>query len=202
MAGSQDDDTTRFGVGPTGDEQSPSAGTTREPLISGDPLGLGKTPSPDAPSREARPKIVSLLGEFFRMSRSTAILLVAFVVVGAVYLVVRDDPVVRVGSPSGPSTSESTETSSVTPSEATPSGQTATEATSALTPSEATSAQSTRSGDTTVSTAVVPQQQTATAVPTPGDAGQQQAPAQQQQQAPAQQQQDSPADNSGATGSP
>ncbi|KAA0917080.1 hypothetical protein [Dietzia sp. ANT_WB102] len=196
MAGSQDDDTARFGVEPTGDEQSPSAGTTREPLISGDPLGLGKATSPDAPSRKARPKFISLLGEFFRMSRSTAILLVAFVVVGAVYLFVRDDPVVRVGTPSGPSTSEPTATTSVTPSEATPSDQTATEATSALTSSAATSAESTQSGDTTVSIAPPPQQQqTATAVPTPGDAGQQQAPAQQQQQ-------DSPADNSGATGSP
>ena len=195
MAGSQDDDTARFGVGPTGDEQSPSAGTTREPLISGDLLGLGKAPAPDAASRKARPKFISLLGEFFRMSRNTAILLVVFVVVGAVYLVVRDDPVVRVGTSSGPSTSEPTATTSVAPTEATPSDQTATEATSALTSSAATSAESTQSGDTTVSTAPPPQQQTATAVPTPGDAGQQQAPARQLQQ-------DSPADDFGATGSP
>ena len=198
MAGSQDDDTARFEVESTGEEQlSSSAATGKEPLITGDPLGLGKTPPPDAPSREAWPKIVSLLAEFFRMSRTTAILLIAFVVIGALYLVVREDPVLQVRTPSSPSTSESTGTSSATPSEATSSGQAPTEATSASASSAEASDEPTQAEDTTASTAAPQGQQAPTAVPMPGDAGrQQQAPAQEQPQ------QEAPADGFGATGSP
>jgi len=59
-----------------------------------DPLGLGGTPPPGAPSRHPRPKVLSLLGEFFKMSRTTAVLLTAFVLASVVYLLVREDPVV------------------------------------------------------------------------------------------------------------
>lgn len=202
MAGSQDDDTARFEVDPAGDEQaSPSAATGEGPLITGDPLGLGKTPPPDAPSRKARPKIVALLGEFFRMSRATAILLIAFVVISALYLVVRENPVLQVRAPSGPATSESTGTTSATPSGATSSGQTPTEETSVSASSEDDSDEPTQSEatDGTTAPSATPQGgQTATVVPTPGDAGQQQAPAQQQQQ----QQQVAPAEAPAGTGSP
>lgn len=71
----------------------------REPLVGSDPLGLGGTTAPDAPSRHPRPRILALLGEFFRMSRTTAVLLAAFLLVGALYLLVREDPVVGFGPP-------------------------------------------------------------------------------------------------------
>ena len=81
--------------------------TTRERT---DPLGLGGVPEADAPSRDPRPRPLALLGEFLRMSRNTAILLAAFVLVGALYLLVKDEPVVNIGTgtpaptaPEGPS---------------------------------------------------------------------------------------------------
>ena len=109
--------------------------TTREPLIGGDPLHLGGATDPDAPSRHPRPRILALLGEFLRMSRTSAILLVAFVLVGALYLLVREDPVVGFGP--GPATSPTApaqpETDPVTPTDAasgtavpTPSGRSTT----------------------------------------------------------------------------
>lgn len=85
-------------------EARPPSGAPREPLIGSDPLGLGGTTDPDAPSRRPRPKFVSLLIEFFRMSRTTAILLVSFVLFGALYLTVKQDPVVGIGTPAGPPT--------------------------------------------------------------------------------------------------
>lgn len=90
MARHRDDDTVRP------DETSPQgAAIDDDPILDRpDPLGLGGTPPPDAPSRRARPRIVALLVEFFRMSRTTAILLGAFVLAGALYLFVRDEPVV------------------------------------------------------------------------------------------------------------
>ncbi len=182
MAGTPDDDTARFELDPTGDEQSPpSTGTADEPLVSGGPLGLGESPPPDSPSRHPRPKILSLLGEFFRMSRATAILLTVFVVVGVLYLIVREDPVVGFGPAPTPTTSGSTETSSATPTEATPTEATPTAATSAATPTAATP-----TGGMSAPTATPQSQQSATGVPAPGGDGQQQAP---QEQAPQQQQQ-------------
>ena len=115
------------------------------------------------------------------MSRTTAILLIAFVVIGAFYLAVREEPVLQVRSPSGPSTSESTGTTSATRSEATSSGQTPTEETSVSAPSKNDSNEPTQSDttdDTTVSSVTPQGGQSATDVPTPDDAGQQQAPAQ------------------------
>lgn len=85
-----------------------------EQVVPDDPLGLGGTPDPDAPSRRPRPRVISLLGEFFRMSRTTAILLAVFVVVGALYLVVRAEPVFQVGTP-GPA--EPTGTAPATPTD-------------------------------------------------------------------------------------
>ena len=77
----------------------PREGATREPLVGSDPLGLTGTTPPDAPSRHPRPRILALLGEFFRMSRATAILLVAFVLIGLLYVLVRENPVVGFGPP-------------------------------------------------------------------------------------------------------
>lgn len=99
------------------DSARTEAATAREPLISGDPLGLGGTTDPDAPSRRPRPKIVSLLGEFFRMSRTTAILLVAFVLVAILYSMVKDDPVARLGTP--PPQTDTAETEPSAPAEGT-----------------------------------------------------------------------------------
>lgn len=74
-----------------------AAGAPKEPLVSGDPLGFGGTSDPDAPSRRPKPKLLSLAGEFLRMSRTTMILLAAFMLVGALYLLVKDEPVVNLG---------------------------------------------------------------------------------------------------------
>ena len=93
MARHRDEDTTRpDGTAPQG------AAIDDDPILDRpDPLGLGGTPPPDAPSRSPKPRIVALLGEFFRMSRTTAILLGAFVLAGVLYLLVRDEPVVAFG---------------------------------------------------------------------------------------------------------
>lgn len=81
----------------------------KEPLISGDPLGLGGEQDPDAPSRRPRPKLLALAGEFLRMSRTTAILLTAFVLVGVLYLVVKEEPAVNL-RPREPAVSSETTT--------------------------------------------------------------------------------------------
>ncbi|MET3859322.1 hypothetical protein ABIE38_000219 [Dietzia sp. 2505] len=141
MAERRDDDTTpddptpdgttpnTASVGELGPEAEDSAraeaATTREPLISGDPLGLGGTTDPDAPSRRPRPKIVSLLGEFFRMSRTTAILLVAFVLIAILYSMVKTDPVVNLRPPGAPITAEEpAPAEGTTPVEGTPTPET------------------------------------------------------------------------------
>lgn len=105
-------------LGPEAEDSARTeAATTREPLISGDPLGLGGTTDPDAPSRRPRPKIVSLLGEFFRMSRTTAILLVAFVLFAMLYSLVKDQPVASFGTP--PPQTDTAETEPPAPAEGT-----------------------------------------------------------------------------------
>ncbi|HJC28915.1 MAG TPA: hypothetical protein H9759_05910 [Candidatus Dietzia intestinipullorum] len=81
-----------------------------------DPLGLGGSPEPDAPSRRSKPALLSLAGEFFRMSRTTAILLAVFLLAGGLYLLVREDPVLNIGR-AGPA--EPTEPATPTPSGAT-----------------------------------------------------------------------------------
>lgn len=93
MARHRDDGTT------PPDETAPQgAAIDDDPILDRpDPLGLGGTPPPDAPSRSPKPRIVALIGEFFRMSRTTAILLGAFVLAGVLYLLVRDEPVVAFG---------------------------------------------------------------------------------------------------------
>lgn len=101
-----------------------------ESLIGGDPLGLGGTTDPDAPSQHPRPKFVSLVVEFFKMSRTTAALLVAFVLLGALYLTVKQDPVVGIGTPSDrPTTTETTpeQPAEQTPDDEVPTGGTDTE---------------------------------------------------------------------------
>lgn len=85
-----------------------------EGAVREDPPGLGEMPEPDAPSRRPRPRVLALLGEFFRMSRTTAILLVAFVMLGSLYLVVRAEPVVQFGTPGS---SEDAETAPEDPTE-------------------------------------------------------------------------------------
>ena len=133
MARHRDDDMTRpDGTAPQG------AAIDDDPILDRpDPLGLGGTPPPDAPSRSPKPRIVALLGEFFRMSRTTAILLGAFVLAGVLYLLVRDEPVVAFGpqpaqdptgtsepaEPSSTPTDQTTETTAPTPSSSpTPTG--------------------------------------------------------------------------------
>lgn len=61
--------------------------------------------------RRSRPEALSILIEFAKMSRTSAILLIAFLLTAALYMVVRQDPVVAFGSPPGPAPtrSESTE---------------------------------------------------------------------------------------------
>lgn len=139
MARHRDDGTT------PPDETAPQgAAIDDDPILDRpDPLGLGGTPPPDAPSRSPKPRIVALLGEFFRMSRTTAILLGAFVLAGVLYLLVRDEPVVAFGpqpardttgtsepaepaepvDPSSTPTDQTTETTAPTPSSSpTPTG--------------------------------------------------------------------------------
>ena len=72
------------------------------------------TTSEDTPAetRRNRPEWVSIVIEFFTMSRSTLVLLIAFVLVAGLYSVVRQDPVVAFNSPPrpDPTQSETTET--------------------------------------------------------------------------------------------
>lgn len=97
MARTGDEDPGRDAAGREAAPRETAA--SREPLVGSDPLGLGGSTAPDAPSRKPKPRVLALLGEFFRMSRTTAVLLTAFVLVGALYLLVREDPVVNFGPP-------------------------------------------------------------------------------------------------------
>lgn len=103
-----------------GGETTAASATAREPLVSGDPLGIGGVPDPDAPSRRPRPKIVSLVGEFFKMSRTTAVLLVSFVLLSMVYAAVKDEPVYTVGPRPVPSQVDVPPEQTPTPSSAEP----------------------------------------------------------------------------------
>lgn len=53
-----------------------------------------------------RSEVLSLIIEFFKMSRTTAVLLIAFVLTAALYMLVRQDPVVAFNSPPRPDTSQ------------------------------------------------------------------------------------------------
>ncbi|MDX2356622.1 hypothetical protein [Dietzia sp. PP-33] len=110
MSERRDDDPTPDRRGPQ-DEVDPRTDPahTRDLQVTGDPLGLGGTPDPDAPSRRPRPRIVSLLGEFFKMSRTTAILLVTFVLVAILYSMVKSEPVLSVRSPAPQATTSESE---------------------------------------------------------------------------------------------
>ncbi|MBB0996999.1 hypothetical protein G6024_07800 [Dietzia maris] len=173
MARHRDDDTVRP------DETSPQgAAIDDDPILDRpDPLGLGGTPPPDAPSRRARPWIVALLVEFFRMSRTTAILLGAFVLAGALYLFVRDEPVVAFRpQPERESTGTSEPAEPVDPS-STPTDQT----TDTTAPTSSSPPIPTGTGSRTTGT-------TATGADgLPGGADQQSPQQQQQQQSPQQQ---------------
>ncbi|MFI8696130.1 hypothetical protein [Dietzia maris] len=153
-----------------------------------DPLGLGGTPPPDAPSRSPKPRIVALLGEFFRMSRTTAILLGAFVLAGVLYLLVRDEPVVAFGpqpaqDPTG--TSEPAEPVDPVDPSSTPTDQT----TDTTAPTSSSPPTPTGTGSRTTGTTVTGG--TATTGPDaeglPGGADQQSPQQQQPQQSPQQQ---------------
>ena len=184
MARHRDDDTVRP------DETSPQgAAIDDDPILDRpDPLGLGGTPPPDAPSRRARPWIVALLVEFFRMSRTTAILLGAFVLAGVLYLLVRDEPVVAFGpqpaqDPTG--TSEPAEPAEPVDPSSTPTDQT----TETTAPTPSSSPTPTGTGSRTTSTTVTGG--TATTGPDaegfPGGADPQAPQQQQPQQSPQQQ---------------
>ncbi|MDV8000827.1 hypothetical protein [Rhodococcus sp. IEGM 1408] len=164
-------------------EGEPTTSTTPpQPVVSGDPLGLLGMPEPDAPSRRPRPKIVSLLGEFFKMSRTTAILLVTFVLVSILYSMVKDAPVLRVGPPPVP-------TQTLVPSEqVTPSPSTE-QATETSVPTEPTTSAPTEL--TTEDPESLSRQTTTPSSDRLGSRTTQQAPqgTQQQQQAPQQQEQ-------------
>ncbi|MBB1013994.1 hypothetical protein [Dietzia kunjamensis] len=153
-----------------------------------DPLGLGGTPPPDAPSRSPKPRIIALLGEFFRMSRTTAILLGAFVLAGVLYLLVRDEPVVAFGpqpaqDPTG--TSEPAEPAEPVDPSSTPTDQT----TDTTAPTSSSPPTPTGTGSRTTGTTVTGG--TATTGPDaeglPGGADQQSPQQQQPQQSPQQQ---------------
>ncbi|WP_407335785.1 hypothetical protein [Dietzia kunjamensis] len=173
MARHRDDGTT------PPDETTPQgAAIDDDPILDRpDPLGLGGTPPPDAPSRSPKPRIVALLGEFFRMSRTTAILLGAFVLVGVLYLLVRDEPVVAFGpQPARDTTGTSEPAEPVDPS-STPTDQT----TDTTAPTSSSPPTPTGTGSRTTGT-------TATGTDgLPGGADQQSPQQQQQQQSPQQQ---------------
>ena len=173
MARHRDDGTT------SPDETAPQgAAIDDDPILDRpDPLGLGGTPPPDAPSRSPKPRIVALLGEFFRMSRTTAILLGAFVLVGVLYLLVRDEPVVAFGpQPARDTTGTSEPAEPVDPS-STPTDQT----TDTTAPTSSSPPTPTGTGSRTTGT-------TATGTDgLPGGADQQSPQQQQQQQSPQQQ---------------
>lgn len=184
MARHRDDDMTRpDGTAPQG------AAIDDDPILDRpDPLGLGGTPPPDAPSRSPKPRIVALLGEFFRMSRTTAILLGAFVLAGVLYLLVRDEPVVAFGpqpaqDPTG--TSEPAEPAEPVDPSSTPTDQT----TETTAPTPSSSPTPTGTGSRTTSTTVTGG--TATTGPAaegfPGGADPQAPQQQQPQQSPQQQ---------------
>lgn len=181
MARHRDDDMTRpDGTAPQG------AAIDDDPILDRpDPLGLGGTPPPDAPSRSPKPRIVALLGEFFRMSRTTAILLGAFVLAGVLYLLVRDEPVVAFGpQPAQDPTGTSEPAEPVDPS-STPTDQT----TETTAPTPSSSPTPTGTGSRTTSTTVTGE--TATTGPDaegfPGGADPQAPQQQQPQQSPQQQ---------------
>lgn len=184
MARHRDDDMTRpDGTAPQG------AAIDDDPILDRpDPLGLGGTPPPDAPSRSPKPRIVAVLGEFFRMSRTTAILLGAFVLAGVLYLLVRDEPVVAFGpqpaqDPTG--TSEPAEPAEPVDPSSTPTDQT----TETTAPTPSSSPTPTGTGSRTTSTTVTGG--TATTGPDaegfPGGADPQAPQQQQPQQSPQQQ---------------
>ncbi len=181
MARHRDEDMTRpDGTAPQG------AAIDNDPILDRpDPLGLGGTPPPDAPSRSPKPRIVALLGEFFRMSRTTAILLGAFVLAGVLYLLVRDEPVVAFGpQPAQDPTGTSEPAEPVDPS-STPTDQT----TDTTAPTSSSPPTPTGTGSRTTGTTVTGG--TATTGPDaeglPGGADQQSPQQQQPQQSPQQQ---------------
>ncbi|GAA1737822.1 hypothetical protein SAMN06265174_10517 [Dietzia kunjamensis subsp. schimae] len=184
MARHRDEDMTRpDGTAPQG------AAIDDDPILDRpDPLGLGGTPPPDAPSRSPKPRIIALLGEFFRMSRTTAILLGAFVLAGVLYLLVRDEPVVAFGpqpaqDPTG--TSEPAEPAEPVDPSSTPTDQT----TDTTAPTSSSPPTPTGTGSRTTGTTVTGG--TATTGPDaeglPGGADQQSPQQQQPQQSPQQQ---------------
>ena len=117
MSDIRDDETTPDRQGPPRDGGTSTEPTTAQmPPAGGDLLGVGGMPDPDAPSRRPRPKIVSLLAEFLKMSRTTAILLGMFVLVGALYSIAKEEPVVAVRTPHPP---VATETGTPAPTEPT-----------------------------------------------------------------------------------
>lgn len=136
-----------------------------------DPLGLGGTTPPDAASRRPRPAVVELLIEFFKMSRTTAILLIAFVLAAALYLLVRENPVVAFGTPPRPASAET----STTDPETTRTSDAETTPTDEETATTETSVPTTSGTDTSETT--VPQgQRTATPGESPAGDGIQQTP--------------------------
>lgn len=61
---------------------------------------------PPRGSAGSRSEVLSLAIEFFKMSRTTAVLLIVFVLTAALYMLVRQDPVVAFNAPPRPDTSQ------------------------------------------------------------------------------------------------
>lgn len=70
------------------------------------PADAASHPNSHRASARARPEALSLVIEFFKMSRTTAVLLIVFVLTAALYMLVRQDPVVAFNAPPRPDTSQ------------------------------------------------------------------------------------------------
>ena len=79
------------------------------------PADAASHPNSHRASARARPEALSLVIEFFKMSRTTAVLLIVFVLTAALYMLVRQDPVVAFNSPPRPDTSQTEPTGTGTP---------------------------------------------------------------------------------------
>ena len=161
---------------------------------------MAQSPESDAPDSAAnkpprsRPEWVSIVIEFFTMSRTTVILLIAFVLVAGLYSFVRQDPVVAFNSPPRADPTQSETTESDTSGTDTTSTDESTPVEQSTTPTATTDDQDPAGTDASATTSVGPRQFGQDGVedgqqPTPSATGTQQtqqAPAGQQPQLPQQ----------------
>lgn len=83
-----------------------AAGVEENPGTAEDPTEVATHRRSRSASAEKRSEALSLIIEFFKMSRTTAVLLIAFVLTAALYMLVRQDPVVAFNAPPRPDTSQ------------------------------------------------------------------------------------------------